>query len=216
MSGEEAEHARRVKRLRPGDAVLLLNGRGLVARAEVVEAKREFRARVLAERVEAPLAPAVEVWSATPKGARLDDMLDGLTQVGAAAWRPMHTARGVVDPRDSKLARMDRVVREACKQSGRAWLMRLDAPAAFEDALRVAREGPATVVVLADASGGPLERFDAESARLLIGPEGGFTHEEIDAARAAGAGVVTLGAHAMRIETAAVVGAAMTIDAGRR
>jgi 16S rRNA (uracil1498-N3)-methyltransferase len=164
-----------------------------------------------------PIRPSVTVCSATPKGQRVDEMVEGLSQAGAAGWRPMRTAHGVVDPRESKLDRLARISRESAKQAGRAWLMRIEGEVGFAEAL-----GVFPLVVVADASGQSVLDEDVrtrlrgvERVGLLVGPEGGFTHEELDQARAAGALVVGLGPLTMRIETAAVIGAAMLIEAGR-
>jgi len=213
VEGEEARHAARVKRLREGDLLRVLNGRGLVATARVVEAKRRLVLRIEDERVEAPVSPRVDVWSATPKGARVEEMVDALVQTGAASWTAMSTRRGVVDPREAKLARVERIALEALKQSARPWAMGLGEKSSLEQALS-ADSGAA--VVLADASGGAYQASGAPVIRLLIGPEGGFEESEVSAARGAGAQIVSFGPHTMRIEVAAPVGVALILDAERR
>lgn len=212
ITGDEAVHALRVKRLDVGDRVQIMDGAGVIVQAEIESVqkggKREgpiIGARVV-ERVEvAQTLPRLEVWSATPKGARLDEMIDGLSQVGAAGWLPLETQRGVVDPRDAKLARLERIAREAAKQCGRAWIMGIGASVGFDAALR---PPPGTKVILADASGGTFAHDPgATGLRLLVGPEGGWTPDELDRARAAGASITRFGVHTMRIEVAAVVAA---------
>lgn len=214
ITGDEADHARRVKRLGPGDTLTLMNGRGLIALAEVVEAKRDLSARVVEAREAPPLAPRLEVWGAPPKGPRLDDMIDALTQIGAALWRPLCTSRAVVDPREGKLARQERIIREACKQCGRAWLMEVGESATFAEALASA---PGMHIVLAHADGEPPERSPttAPAVRLLIGPEGGFSPDELARAGAAGADVRRFGPHAMRVETAACVATGVLLREAR-
>lgn len=212
IEGEEARHAARVKRLREGDLLRVLNGRGLVATARVVEATRRLVLRIEDERVAARVSPSVRVWSATPKGARVEELVDSLVQTGAASWTPMGTRRGVVDPRETKLARVERIAQEAMKQAARPWAMSIEEKSSFEEALR-ASEGAA--LVLADASGGAYAPTGAGVVRLLIGPEGGFDAEEVEAARRAGAQIVALGPHTMRIEVAAPVGVAIVLNAER-
>ncbi len=218
IEGEEARHAVRVKRLGAGDALRLLDGRGGVAECRVVEAGRALHVRVEERRAVEPVSPRVEVWSATPKGARVDVMIDALTQVGAASWTPMATTRGVVEPGEAKLHRLERIIIEACKQSNRPWLMRMGGGGGrrtFEEAIDLGESGVEELVV-ADGGGGPYGRGrGVKGVRLLIGPEGGFTAEEMEAARLAGARVVSLGPHTMRVEVAAVVGAALIIEAHR-
>lgn len=218
IEGDEAVHALRVKRLDSGDAVEVLNGQGLIASAVVVAPidsrkprEAQLRLRVTGVRHVEPVRPALHVLTATPKGPRVDEMIQQLAQVGAAGWGPLSTTRGVVDPRETKLARLERIAGEASKQCGRAWSLVLEPPCAFRDALRPA---PGTAVVVADASGGPASEFDArayESVRLLVGPEGGFSPEELARAKEAGAVILRVGPHIMRIETAAVVAAGVLI-----
>ena len=221
IDGEEAAHALRVKRLAPGERIEVLDGHGTIALGEVQpdadqptaharrHSDRTLTVRLIERRFIAPIRPEVEVCAATPKGQAVDQMIDQLAQVGAAAWRPLHTSRSVVDPRPAKLDRLERIAHEACKQSGRAWLLRIDPRMDFAQAL----PPPAGVaLVLADASGAPLPaNFRSDRIRLLIGPEGGFTPEELAAARSAGTTIARFGPHTMRIETAAVAAAALLL-----
>lgn len=213
IEGDEASHALRSKRLGPGEMVRVIDGRGTVLVAEVLEARRSLVLRVTERRVEERASPAVHVWSATPKGPRIAELVEGLVQAGAASWTPMQTKLGVVDPRESKLERMERVVIEASKQSGRAWLMEVRDKRTFADALRV--HGTGESLVLADAGGEAYRSVASGGVRVLIGPEGGFTKDEVDAARSAGARIVNFGPHTMRIETAAAVATAIVMNEGR-
>lgn len=213
VEGPEADHARKVKRLEPGQWVTILNGRGLVATAEVIESRRALVLRITEESTAERERPAVEVWSATPKGPRSGDLIDALAQVGAASWRSMDSARSVVEPRDNKLARLDRVAHEACKQSLRAWLLEIAPPSTFSEALKPA---PGTRLVLADPAGEPYRASGAARVRMLIGPEGGFTDAERQRAVDAGAALCSFGPHVMRIEVAAPVACAIVLDAERR
>lgn len=219
IEGDEARHALRVKRLRVGEGVELMDGRGTIAAGVVAEGAAGGGGRrgehepllVRVERVKRvePARPRVEVWSAAPKGSRIDEMVDQLSQVGAAAWRPLETARGVVDPREHKLERLNRIAAEAGKQCGRAWTMTIGAKAGLAEALR---PEAGTMVVIADASG---EAWNAnmtsaaKAIRLLVGPEGGWTEDEVAAAKHAGTAIARFGPHVMRIETAAVAACAV-------
>ena len=206
VEGDEAAHAVRVKRVGVGEVVRVLNGAGLVGLARVEEARKGSVALILDEVSRAePVVPVVHVWSATPKGGRLDRMIDGLAQVGAASWTALETARGVVDPRETKLERIERLAAEASKQSGRAWRLDCLGKGTLERALR--RDASDVAVVLADGGGEPYRRSGCREIRLLIGPEGGWTDGERAMAIEAGATVSRFGAHVMRVETAAVVGA---------
>ncbi len=218
IEGEEAHHAARVKRLGEGDTVELLDGHGSVATALIVgisKPRGEWRLELDITEVhtEPPLAPRVEVYAPAPKGPRLADMVDALSQVGAAAWFPLETARTIAEPRAGRLGRLDRTALEAAKQCGRAWLLEVGAATPLERALVGA---PGAAVVVADASGGAYRATGAGTVRLLVGPEGGWTPAELDLARAAGALVHRFGPHILRIETAAPTAAAIVLDHERR
>jgi 16S rRNA (uracil1498-N3)-methyltransferase len=215
IAGPEAHHAVRVKRLDSGDPLELLDGRGWRGAARVVNiakaAKGEWVLRaVVTEATEEPEPmPRVHVLAAAPKGPRLEEMIDQLSQVGAASWSPLVTRHTVVSPREGKLLKAERVAAEAAKQCGRAWTLAIGSAVQLSEAL--AR--PGTRLVLADAAG---RRYAAEGApdiTLLVGPEGGFAEDEIREAASSDARICRFGSHVMRVETAAVVGAAIILDA---
>lgn len=216
VSGDEAQHALRVKRVEIGERVELLDGCGQVGVGELLGGARERRSgqwtvRIRVERVErvAPTSPRLEVWSAAPKGDRLDDMIDQLAQVGAACWGPLACERSVVDPREGKLQRLARRAREASKQCGRAWALEVGAERPLGDVL-------GERVVVAHAAGGVYTPSSHGVVRLLVGPEGGFSERELARAADAGATIVSFGPHAMRIETASVVASSVILDVHRR
>jgi 16S rRNA (uracil1498-N3)-methyltransferase len=209
ITGEEAHHALRVKRLAPGDTVRLCNGRGIIADARLTDSRKQqghwaIDLDVMRASEQTPPSPRLTVLAAPPKGDRLPAMIDGLSQVGASAWAPLIAERTVVEPREGKLERLERIAIESMKQCGRAWVIEIGEPVEFEAALT--RPG---ATVLGDAAGGPYEPADAESITLLIGPEGGWTPAELDAARSAGVRIARFGQHTMRTEVAAVVSAAV-------
>jgi 16S rRNA (uracil1498-N3)-methyltransferase len=213
VSRDEALHAVRVKRAEVGERVRLLDGTGGVGIGEVVGVRPDLLVRVLERRVEPPVSPRLEVWSATPKGPRLEDMIEQLSQVGAALWRPLETELGVVEPGEGKMERCRRVARESAKQCGRAWVMEIGEAAALDDATA------GGAVLFGDAgAGGTRSLREAlpwqghACVRLLIGPEGGFTPREVNRLRETGAVGSRFGPHVMRIETAAVVGAGVILS----
>lgn len=203
IGGEEANHAVRVKRLRIGEVVGLFDGRGLVARATVTRAEGGKRSVLGLEVTDlerfAPVSPRLEVWCPPPKGDRLEAMIDQLSQLGVAAWRPLRTVRAERD--GFRGDRLERAAIEATKQCGRAWVLEIGEWAEFGDAINDPR------VIVADASGERGGPTDADAV-LVVGPEGGWTPDELALARATGRRTVRFGVHVMRIETAAAAGAA--------
>lgn len=213
IEGDEARHAARVKRLQVGEMLRVINGKGDLATCRVVDTRRRLELAIVSRERAAPVTPAAHVWSATPKGARVEELVDALAQVGAASWTPMSTKLGVVDPRETKLARLDRIVLEASKQAARPWLLRMEAKRSFQDAL--GPRAPGESLVICDGEGEPYRATGASAIRVLVGPEGGFTADERALAARAGAVVVSLGPHTMRIEMAAPVAVAVILHAER-
>lgn len=219
IDGEEAHHAWRVKRLDVGHLVRLVDARGAWSDATIARLSKRGRdwaieASLGQTHLAPPATPIVHALVAPPKGDRLADMIDQLSQVGAASWTPLLCQRTIVEPREAKIERLHRIAIEAMKQCGRTHALAINPPIKIMDFLR---SSPAHAII-ADASGAPLRAMPGVAARapeanasphdihLLIGPEGGFTPAELDAARAHAVHVASLGVHTMRIETAAVVG----------
>jgi 16S rRNA (uracil1498-N3)-methyltransferase len=215
VEGPEAHHAARVKRLEVGEPVGLLDGQGLTASARITGIEKlpgqrgwAVDVEVVTAAMQPPVRPRVTVRSAVPKGPRLEAMIEGLSQAGAAAWGPLLAVRSVVDPREGKLERLHRTCEESAKQSGRAWTLRIEPPASMS---QVCAGG--TGVLAADAAGEPYRPTGLESLTLLIGPEGGWDPAERSLLQECGVRLVSLGPHVMRIETAAVVGAGIVLHA---
>ncbi|MCC6660652.1 MAG: 16S rRNA (uracil(1498)-N(3))-methyltransferase [Phycisphaerales bacterium] len=213
IGGEEARHAARVKRLDLGEPVEVLDGMGSIASGAVTAIDKEYDGWVVRVNIETvrriePIRPAVVVLCPAPKGDRLPQLIEGLSQVGAAAWRPLHAERTVAEPAAARLDRLERIAQESAKQCGRAWTLRIEQSITFTTALALPS------LVMADAGSGPFTPPNSAEIHLLIGPEGGWSDAERAAARAAGAAPASFGPHVMRVETAAVVAAASVLAAG--
>lgn len=213
VGGDEAKHAIRVKRLEAGDSIRLVDGRGAAAEAKITDTRKERRtgewvleAELSRVEVLPEHAPRLHVLAGAPKGDAIEQMIDGLSQVGAASWAPLISLRSVVEPREGKLRRLERVAEEALKQCGRDRLLAIGDNTSLDEAL--ARGG---TIVAADGSGERYTRTGAPEITLLIGPEGGWDTRELAKMKAAGVRVANFGPHIMRIETAAIVCAAMVV-----
>ncbi len=216
IGGDEAHHAIRVKRLQAGDPLEVQNGAGIVALCVISSILKLPRTgewtmelEIREVRTVPPVSPTLEIWSATPKGNRLDEMIEGLSEVGAASWHPLETVRGVVDPRESKLQRLERIATESSKQCGRAWNLQIGEGGTIKQALATTAQ-----IVVCDASGEPFVPGSppASHIRVLVGPEGGWTPQELEQLRMPPARICRFGPHIMRIETAAVAAAAVILS----
>jgi len=206
LVGDEAVHLGRVRRVRAGAFVEVFDGLGYATRAEVLEVTKS---RVELRRVGDPLpdrAPALRLTLATavPKGERFDWLVEKATELGVDRIIPLVTERSVVDPKPGKVERGRRVVIEAAKQSGRNRLLSIEPTAAWADLLRSGQGAESRYVAQPD--GRSFDRWPApgprQTAVVAVGPEGGFTDDEVEAARAAGWTTLGLGATLLRIETA--------------
>ncbi|GMR05738.1 MAG: 16S rRNA (uracil(1498)-N(3))-methyltransferase [Gammaproteobacteria bacterium] len=205
LSGKEAWHALGVRRLNVEDPIRLIDGKGKVAQATVEQTEGRHSASLRVGEITciSPQVPDIILATAIAKGDRQSTMLDMATQLGISAWQPLLCQRSVSKVGKNSYERWQRICLEACKQSGSAWLPELLPAATPEDA---AREACASgrEVLLAHPIGEELNTASAVDKLLLVGPEGGFTDEEVNKIIAAGAKKVSLGQNILRIETAAV------------
>jgi 16S rRNA (uracil1498-N3)-methyltransferase len=221
VSGEEAHHMLNVLRLRPGDEVALLDGSGREAVARLREtSRREATLEVLrVEAVDREPGRALTLAVALPRSSRTDFLIEKCTELGVARLIPMVTERSVVDPfkrRDHHLRKWRRTTLEATKQCGRTRLMEIGPVMDFQAAVRAPDTGRVRLVAAPEpdaASLGAVAGAVAPNGSLfvLVGPEGGFTEAEVASARAAGCAPVALGRRVLRVETAAVAIAAVTL-----
>jgi 16S rRNA (uracil1498-N3)-methyltransferase len=194
LTAEDEHHLRRVLRVGAGEMITVSDGRGRWAGAQLA-----VDALVVTDAVHAEPPPApVRVGAAIPKGERCEWMVQKLTEVGTTEIVLVQSARSVVRWDRARalrhIERLSRVARQAAMQSRRVWLPAIVGPCAVAEVL-----GGGAVV--ADPAGEPLSR---RPSAVIVGPEGGFTDGEVGAAPR-----VTLGAHVLRVETAAVVAAVL-------
>ncbi len=214
LDGPEAHHLATVRRFEPGDAVTLFNGDGREYAAEVVAVDRKRATLHVTAALDLSRESAVRVTvaSALPKGDRADYLVEKLTEVGVTHFVPLMTVRSVVVPKLTTVEKLARVVIEASKQCGRNRLMTVGPPTTWRDFL-ARRDGVQLVLHTSNGEPTPVQSF-ADGVTLAVGPEGGFTPVEIAAAIEAGRAVLSLGPRVLRVETAAVVGAAWAAQLG--
>ena len=214
----EAAHLMRVLRLAVGDTVAVFDGRGAEYLARVERAGRGGAVVRPYERVAPAPAPAVAltVAPALLKGRRFDDVVRDATMIGAAAVQPLATARTAPPPRDA--ARWTRIAVASAKQCRRAFVpeVRPPRPLAWlldgdQSAMRLLLAEPGAA---GDGAGG-LRTLAQEpppaSATLAVGPEGGWSAEEVEAAVAAGFRVVTFGRLTFRADAVVACAAAVLL-----
>jgi len=216
VDGDEGFHAATVRRIRPGEQLVLGDGAGNLARCVVEQAGREgLRARVLGRWSVAPGQPPVTVVQALPKSERSELAIELATEAGAdafLAWRASRCVAGWEGEKVVKgLRRWRAVARSAARQSRRAHIPPVDgvlSTAALTQRVRDEVAAGATVLALHESATDRLADIpvaEANSLLLVVGPEGGIAPEEIDNLTDAGAVAVHLGPTVLRTSTAAAV-----------
>ena len=226
LTGDEAHHVVKVLRYGPGRALELFDGKGgrFEGVIEAVHPDGSVTGRLVErERSSAPAA-RVHLYLGLLKASHWDDALDKGTQLGAASFTPLLTPRTVVllhevERARSKRERWGRLVMAAAKQCGRADLPEVREPVQFRDAIRACKDKGAVLLAWEGLKGRSAREsvHQALSHRkaspldvhLFIGPEGGFTDDEVELARADGAVVLGLGPRVLRAETAAAAALAV-------
>lgn len=196
-----------VLRLRDGDQITLLDGLGGEVRCRL-----EGGGCIVIERRLAGGEPAhqLSVWQALLKGDHLEPVIRHGTELGIARFGLFVSERCVarqLNPR--RLERLRTVAREAAEQSERGMVPPVEAPIAYEEALKTARSG--SVLLFERNDGQRLTEMDPPAA-VFIGPEGGFSPAEVAAAERAGLAIAGLGSRILRSETVAVAVAAAILS----
>lgn len=214
LTGDEARHCSRVLRAKEGDTIRVFDGRGTEWAACITAIGRDAVTVTVGEPLMTGSTPSLQLTLAValPKGERQKWLVEKLTELGTARLVPLVTERGVAEATDAARARLERGMIEACKQCGRTFLMEIAAPATLQE---LAARYPAAVRLVAHPGGASIgELRPVSSGRATpeivaaVGPEGGFTEEEVEQAVAAEFELLSLGAHILRIETAAITLAA--------
>lgn len=214
---EAVAHHLHVVRRQPGDALVLFNGEGGQVRARLVEiGKRRASAEVLAhEAVDVELPFAITLAQGLPEGSKMDWIVEKAVELGVAAIQPLAARRSVVrlsgERADKRLAHWQGVVVSASEQCGRN---RLAAVAPVQEFERwIATPSSVQRILLSPRAEASLAQWvkatPARDVCLLVGPEGGFSDEEEDAAIAGGALPLSMGPRVLRTETAGLAALAI-------
>ena len=204
IPAEIERQVRRVLRLRDGDRIVLLTGDGTSATCRL-----DGGDCVVEERRAAGGEPRhrLTVAQALLKGDGLESVVRQGTEIGVAAFVPMLTERCVArDLAPRRLERLRAIAREAAEQSERGLVPTIADPVQFDDLL-----GPGLTILAERGMRPGLAGLDPVPATIVIGPEGGFTSDELDRATEAGASLASLGPRILRSESVAAAAAAMIL-----
>lgn len=221
LTGDEARHCAQVMRKEAGQEVVVFNGAGAWARAEIRHSgKDRVELRAVEHSVTPEPAVSITLLQSIPKGSNMDLIIEKSVELGVNAIVPVFSDRTVVrlDGKDAvkKQEKWQRLAVEASKQCGQNWLPQVSVPVSFEAAWRQlpaqdlkliaaiqedSRSFKDTLAAVYAQKG----RENIRSVLMAIGPEGDFTPEEYAAARGAHSCLpVSLGSIILRVETAAM------------
>lgn len=223
----EAHHASRVLRCLKGNSIILFDGKGNEAKATIQSIDKRTVVAAINSSLFAPrdFSGRLHFAIAMPKGDRQRNTVEKLVELGVDSLSPLTTSRSVAVVNDDNSERLERYVVEACKQCGRNRLMNIhstlhiDEIRVFADSVASDFEAnPTAIWILHPKIEGQISHTihqansiaqQSQKLLFLVGPEGGFTDDEVIQAVGQGARILSLGERIQRVETAASTAAVL-------
>ena len=207
IKGSDFHHIVRVLRLDVGDKITLFED-GVEHLSEISEiGSKELIARILSTQKAQTDSPLnITLCQALAKGDKLDLVVEKTTELGISEFMPIKTERTQIKE-TKRLKRWAKIASEASKQSGRTAIPSISDPIEFSEALAL-KQSDTLGILFYEHCINPLKKEDltgSESIMLFIGPEGGFTDEEVTRAESSGYLIRGLGPRTLRTETAGIM-----------
>ncbi len=221
ITGSEHHHLRNVLRTKPGETVRIIDGKGNAYTAQILETHDAWlssEARILSHEFHAVVLPSLTLFQGLPKNDKMELILQKTTELGVTQIVPLHSEYALQKPSQNRYERWHRVLISATKQSERLYLPELCNAQGFDASLAQLHKFSLCLLLS--------PRRDQEShiqhiqtvlrkvprpasIALFVGPEGGFSDQEVTSAIESGCTLVTLGRNILRTETAAIVAVAV-------
>lgn len=213
VTGEDARHITKVMRFREGEQIIVSDGQGKdVTAAITLLSSERVEGQIIGEISEKRELPVrVTIAQSLPKGDKMDMVIQKGTELGAASFFPYVSARSVVrldDKKEEKRGeRWRKIAKEAAEQAHRSLIPDISSVFSWRQLLDESRNYDAAVLAYEQENSYTLHRVLAQCSEgakilLVIGPEGGFSEEEVQQAQESGFHVVSLGKRILRTETA--------------
>jgi 16S rRNA (uracil1498-N3)-methyltransferase len=226
IQGDDAHHLQRVMRAEVGDEFICSNGTNREALVKITALDKAGVTAEIIEELAMTSEPAVQVWIAQslPKGDKMETVIQKGTEIGAARFLPFLSERTVVQYDAKKEAkrgeRWQKIAKEAAEQAHRNRVPEVASVLTWKQLLELAPQMDAAWICYEKENGLQFRQALQQALReagsdnggeirtvlLAVGPEGGFTEQEVQQAEAAGFRSVSLGRRILRTETAAIVG----------
>jgi len=215
ITGDDVDHIRKVLRLGSGDRIVLSDGMGndYMVKIERYESGLVYTSIVSVEKSNTEPPIEITLFQGIPKSDKMDFIVQKSVELGVKRIVPVMTARTVVrfagdKDMDSKVKRWQRISLEAAKQCNRGIVPKIDMPLSIEEALEVSADADFAVIPYEKEARNHIKSLigsELKKAAVFIGPEGGFTEEEVEKALLRNVKPVTLGPRILRTETAGIV-----------
>ena len=230
FTGSEQHHLRNVLRITPGEIIRIIDGRGNVYTAEILDTptnRSSSEAQIRTHEFHATPSPTLTLFQGLPKNDKMELILQKTTELGVTHIVPLHSERALQKPSQNRYERWHRVVISATKQCKRAWLPELCNTEQFVTSLAQLEKFSLRLLLCPYTEQASIPSIPTHreiqhikevlretphitAIALFVGPEGGFSDQEIAAAIQSGCIPVTLGTNILRTETAAIVAVAVT------
>lgn len=216
---EEARHIAGALRMRAGEELTLCDGQGTDFTATLLVAEKESVSLVIREATPCITEPSLKVtlYMGLPKADKMEWIIQKTVELGVTAIVPVITSRTIVrlDEKDGmkKAQRWQKIANEAAGQSGRGILPAVEPPLRWKEALK--RWETENTLLCYEGGGQPIGTLvspDTGALSLVVGPEGGFSPEEVQTVTALGGRIATLGKRILRCETAPIAALAVAME----
>ena len=221
ITGEDAKHIGTVLRAKIGEKITVCDGYNNDYECVITEIEKQ---KVIAkieskEECKAEAQTKITLFQALPKADKMELIIQKCTEIGVCEYVPVSTERAVVKIDKSKSAkkveRWQKIAESAAKQSGRGIIPDVKDVMSFDEAIKMAKilDGAIIPYELEEERGIKefAKGFEGKSIGIFIGPEGGFSKNEIEKAVSEGIMSVTLGRRILRTETAGIVASAVLL-----
>ena len=214
IDSSESHHIIHVKRLKIGDSIIVFNGTGDEFEAEIEDIEdNRVNVRINQQKtISKENIVEIDIAFAIPKGKRSHLLIQKCTELGVHKLIPINYARSVVKLKDDcsvKIEKWQKIAIEASKQCGRNTITEIGNIVDFDNILNTSDSYDLPLFACSQSDSDNLKNTLQEHPKpnnilSFIGPEGGFTTNEIEMAKRAGCKFVSLGSQILRVETAAI------------
>lgn len=215
IAGSEHHHLRNVLRLGIGETIRIIDGKGNVFTATINKIRSELTdAKIEKQECHKKTIPSITLFQGLPKQDKMELILQKTAELGVNQIVPIITERSLQKPSENRLERWQRIILSAAKQCGRAWIPEINEIQTLQDCSKSIHTYECTLILWEKELGQHLQsvlrsKTELKSIALIVGPEGGFTENEVKDLIENGCIPVKIGSNILRTETAAIAGVAM-------